>query len=278
MHSADKTRIQFSERIKTAASDSAADILSSKTGLSKTKIKDAMNKGAVWIKRKGKTFRLRKATAFLKKGDTIELYYDEDLLSRIPPEPRLIADMIHYTVWHKPAGLMSQGTLYGDHCSILRLAEKYFNMTRAVYLVHRLDREADGLMLIAHTPEAAARLSELFRQHRIIKRYSIQVSGDLSQKGLSGRINCPVDGRPAITEYEFISYNPDRNISDVSVLIKTGRTHQIRRHFEETGHPVIGDPRYGIGNKNREGMKLKASYLGFECPFQKRFVEFTLRS
>jgi tRNA pseudouridine32 synthase/23S rRNA pseudouridine746 synthase len=271
-------RIEFSLQIDSASASSAADILSSKAGLSKTKIKDAMSKGAVWVGRKGKTFRLRKATAVLKKGDRIELYYDEDLLSRIPPEPMLISDRVHYTVWHKPAGLMSQGTQYGDHCSILRLTEKFFSMKREVYLVHRLDRETEGLMLIAHTKEAATRLSELFREHQVIKKYSLQVRGDLTGNGLSGRINFPINGKPALTEYEVISYDQSKNLSNLSVLIKSGRTHQIRRHFEEIGHPVIGDPRYGIGNKNVEGMKLTASYLGFQCPFEKRFVEFDLQS
>ncbi len=61
-------------------------------------------------------------------------------------------------------------------------------------------------------------------------------------------------------------------------MIRTGRKHQIRSHFEMFDHPVIGDPRYGEGNKNKEGMQLAATALEFQCPFNKTGLAFEYTS
>jgi len=254
----------------------AADLLALRTGLSKGRIKDAMIKGAVWIKRKGSMKRLRKATTVLSPHDHVEIHYDEKLLLIRPPEPRLLSDQRYYSVWFKPSGLMAQGTMFGDHCSLLRLAELHFQVQRPVFLLHRLDREADGIMIVAHSKESAARFSELFQKKLITKEYCVEVMGDLEKQGKKGTIAMPIDNREAVTEYKVISYDPQQNSTLVSVYISTGRLHQIRRHFEMIGFPVMGDPKYGKGNKNKEGMKLTAVSLKFHCPFSKQEVTFAI--
>ena len=266
--------LEFSASVEKGPQMTACDFLAAKTGLSKMKVKDAMNKGAVWIKKKGRRQRLRKATTLLQTGAHIEMHYDEGLLSLVPPQPSLIRDQVHYSAWLKPSGLMAQGTMFGDHCSLLRQAELFFQMKRPVFLVHRLDRESDGIMLIAHSKEAAAMLSEIFRKKEIIKEYQVEVLGSLGEPGRKGTIDLQLDSKSAATDYEVISYDPERNISTVSAYIRTGRLHQIRRHFDMIGHPVMGDPKYGKGNKNKEGMKLTAASLKFRCPFSLREVEF----
>ena len=266
----------FKATLRPGQEEVACSFLATETGLSKMKVKDAMNKGAAWIKRKGTMHRLRRATAMLRAGDHVELHYNGKLLAVNPPEPRLVSDQTHYSAWYKPSGLMAQGTMYGDHCSLLRQAELYFKGSRKTFLVHRIDREADGIMLIAHTKEAAARLSDLFRKDEIEKRYRIEVLGDLGEKGKTGCISLPLDGKRSLTKYEVASYDHAGNTTIADVIIKTGRTHQIRRHFEMVGHPVMGDPKYGKGNKNREGMRLTAVSLKLRCPFSRREVEFQM--
>ncbi|MFZ5998041.1 MAG: RluA family pseudouridine synthase [Nitrospirota bacterium] len=266
----------FKTTLRSAPSATISDFLAAETGLSKSKVKDAMNKGTVWIRKgKGGLKRVRKATALLSAGDHIEFYYDKHLLSLKPPEAKCLSDQGHYSVWYKPAGLMTQGTMYGDHCSLMRQAELFFKSQRPVFLVHRLDREASGIMLLVHSKDAAAKLSELFRDNRIVKRYRIEVLGNPAEKGKTGTIDLPLDGKSALTEYEVERYDPERNISIVNVTIKTGRLHQIRRHFDMIGFPVMGDPKYGRGNKNIEGMRLTAVSLKFVCPYKKKEVEFT---
>jgi tRNA pseudouridine32 synthase/23S rRNA pseudouridine746 synthase len=269
-------RFAFSTTVRQDDETAACDFLATRTCLSKTKIKDAMNKGAVWLKRNGRMKRLRKASAPLAAGDHIELHYDERLLSISPPEAYLISDRKHYSVWFKPAGLMAQGTMFGDHCSLMRRAELFFRNARPVFLVHRLDREAEGIMLLAHSSGAAAKLSSLFQKNEIMKRYRATVLGNPAEKGKEGSIALPLDGKEALTEYEVRSYDQAANTSVVNVLIRTGRLHQIRRHFDMMGFPVMGDPKYGKGNKNKEGMKLTAVSLRFTCPFSHREVEFTV--
>lgn len=260
--------------IKVNAPAAAADLLSLQTGLSKSRVKDAMNKGACWIIRGSRMKRLRKATAMLKTGEHLEFYYDESLLAMTPPLPLLVDDRQQYSVWFKPAGLMAQGTMYGDHCSLLRQVELHFGSKREVFLVHRLDREASGLMVVGHTKEAAAKLSALFQHNMVKKIYRVGVLGDIRQHANRGRIEHPLDSKDAVTDYEFVSYDPASNSSDLHVRIYTGRLHQIRRHFDMIGFPVIGDPKYGKGNKNKEGMRLVASCLEFRCPFTKKEVLF----
>ena len=135
-------------------------------------------------------------------------------------------------------------------------------------------------MLIGHRKEAAAKLSALFQNDRITKKYRTEVKGNLLEKGPSGTmrgtIDLPLDGKKAVTEYEVEAYDPVRNLSTVWVIIRTGRMHQIRRHFEMLGFPVIGDPRYGRGNKNDTGMRLEAISLAFRCPFSGKDVEYRL--
>ena len=254
----------------------AADYLARATGLPKVKIKDAMNKGALRIGKSGRRPEtVRRAKALLRRGDKIEFSYDEQVLALVPPALRLIADEGDYSVWYKPAGLMSQGTKYSDHCSLLRLVEIHFENRRKVYPVHRLDREASGLVITAHTKKAAALLSGLFSGREVEKVYRVQVRG-VFEKGEKGRIDAPLDGKEAVTLFEVLAPDKEQNISTLSVRIETGRKHQIRRHLAMAGRPVLGDPAYGTGNKNREGMRLTSVLVRFTSPFTGGPVTYTL--
>jgi tRNA pseudouridine32 synthase/23S rRNA pseudouridine746 synthase len=273
-------KFSFITSVSKGEKGTICDLLACRTGLSKSRIKDAMNKGALSVAKETgrgrKLRRLRKATAILTAGMRIEFYYDEQLLALKPPRARCVDDRKDYSVWLKPPGLMAQGTKYGDHCSLLRQVELLFGNTREFFLIHRLDREAAGLMLIAHSKDAAARLSELFQKNLIIKKYRVEVLGNLGEMGSKGSISLPLDGKTALTDYELESFNPASNISTVDVIIKTGRLHQIRRHFDMIGYPVMGDPKYGKGNKNMGGIKLVAYALRFKCPFRNSEVEFSV--
>jgi len=254
----------------------ACDLLARETGLPKARIKDAMAKGAVLLRR-GKTGkRLRRATADLRAGDVLSLHYDAEILARQAPVATLVEDRRDYSVWRKPAGLLAQGTNFGDHCSMLRQAELHFNGRRPVFLVHRLDREASGLMLIAHTPKAAARLSELFQQNKVEKNYRAEVLGSPGPPDEEGVIDTPLDNKPARTFYTVQSINPATGNAVLAIRIETGRLHQIRRHLELIGHPVLGDPRYGTDNGDPRGLQLFAVALRFICPLRRQALTFAI--
>lgn len=271
---------RFSIRLTVAGTvtRSICTLLSLESGLSKERVKDAMNKGAVFRKtRQGARRRCRRAADIPKSGEILELHYDQALLGRRPPQAQCLDDRKHYSVWLKPAGLMTQGNQYGDHCSLERQAECTFQPRRPVFLVHRLDQEADGLVVLAHSKSAAAEFSRLFRERLVRKVYRLEVKGDLGRShGAQGRIDLPLDGKDALTLYEATAYQSQTDTTLVLAELVSGRFHQLRRHFNLIGHPVMGDPRYGSGNKNTTGLCLTCVLLEFDCPFMKKKMRFDL--
>jgi len=273
------THFECERRVQRGDPDRAVDLLARESGLAKGRVKDAMNKGAVWLSRRGRggRERLRRATATLRPGDSIALYYDAAVLAQRPPSADCVLDREAYSVWDKPAGLLTQGTRYGDHCALLRQVERSGASGREVYLIHRLDREARGLVLIAHQRAAAAALSKQWQARSVEKHYWVQVLGALGERlGEAGEINLSLDGKPATTAYRSLGYDAAANVTTVDVTMRTGRRHQIRRHFAGVGFPVMGDPRYGRGNKNREGLRLIATALRFRCPLRGDDVQVAL--
>ena len=259
-----------------SADDNALDLLPQATGLSKQRIKLAMTQGAVWITRGSTTQRLRRAKRVLRVGDELHLYYDATILAEIPPEPTLIADLGSYSVWDKPFGLRSQGSKWGDHCTLARWAERHLQPERSAFTVHRLDRAANGLMLVAHSKSTAAALSALFRERKVEKRYRATVRGDFSGQPNPLRVESPIDDKEAVSEMSLLQADDDGHNSSVDVRIETGRKHQVRRHLAELGYPIIGDRLYGTGETDGVDLQLTAYLLAFHCPVKGEHVEYRL--
>lgn len=252
-------------------------ILAEATGLSKLRVKGAMQKGAVWLKRTGRgERRLRRAQTVPRPGDVLSIHYDEELLARVPPTAERQHDAGRFSIWFKPVGLMTQGNRFGDHCSLLRQAEVFLRPERQAFLVHRLDREASGLVIIAHDRAAAGALSRIFADRRVVKRYRIEVRGQIGPESAEGRIDLPLEGKMAVTEYTVFKYDSKRDVSTLNVVTRTGRRHQIRRHFELIGFPVMGDPSYGADNHDAAGLKLIAWGLEFTSPFTGEMMKFQM--
>lgn len=233
--------------------------------LSKSRLKDAMAKGAVWLQQGKKQKRLRRAQAELLPGQTLALHYDAAILQREVAGSQLLLDRRAYSVWWKPAGMLSQGSLWGDHLSLLRQAEQ--QTKRAVHLIHRLDREASGLLLLAHDARAAAHLSQQFQSGQVEKLYHVAVQGRLSEAlQHAAELTTPLDGKACVTRFRLLKQLEHPDISWLQVNLLTGRKHQIRRHFSLVGHPVLGDPRYGNSSTAAATLALQAVSLGWQCP------------
>ncbi len=260
-------RIVLHYSVASGVRDDLCSDLARRSGLAKSRIKQALSKGAVWIKRgQGRRRRVRRATTCLHVGDRVELYYDAAILDRQPLAPECIDDHRGFSVWYKPAGMLTQGTHFGDHCSLMRAVQRTFNARRPVYPVHRLDREAQGLVLVAHDRPTAGRLSTLFRRRQIKKGYHAELKGRIEGACGFHTIATPLDGKPAVTRYRALRYDDVLDRTVVKIRLETGRRHQIRRHFHAIGHPVMGDPRYGRDNQNLSGLRLWAFSLAFICP------------
>lgn len=235
--------------------------------LSKSRLKDAMAKGAVLLRQGKQNKRLRRAQTTLQIGQQLSLNYDDDLLQRTAAAPVLVADLRSYSIWFKPPGLLSQGNEWGDHLSVLRQVEQHFAGQRKVFLVHRLDREASGLMIIAHQQACAAAFGKLIQLHQIEKTYQVLVAGQLSSALLAqGRLDEPLDGKASTTCFRLLQQSARKTLLEVQLI--SGRKHQIRRHFAGVGHPVMGDPQYGQHNQDPSGLGLQAVRLAFRLPGQ----------
>ncbi len=264
----------------TESSKTAVDWLVSVSGLSRQKIKQAMQKGCVWLEQKhaGNTHvqRLRRVNKSLSQGALLHCYYDENVLAKEPEAAALVSDQGAYSIWNKPSGMWSQGSKWGDHCTIYRWAEKHLKPERAAFVVHRLDRAASGLMILAHKKQVATQFAKMFQDHQVEKRYRVKVRGDFSRV-LTGSENVKTisqtlaDGnvmRRAVSHASFIRFDAPNNRSLLEVRLETGRKHQIRKHLSGLGFPVEGDRLYGGYDKKRfDGdLQLRAISLAFVCP------------
>lgn len=169
----------------------------------------------------------------------------------------------HLIAVFKPAGVLVQGDKTGDVCLMDEvkeyLKEKYHKPGNVFLgMLHRLDRPVSGVILFAKTSKGASRLSEQFRDHTIKKIYHTLVKGVpanptatlvhyLSKdenKNIVEIFNSPVgDALYAELSYELIKIVGDKSI--LKVILKTGRSHQIRAQLSTIGCPIIGDVKYG---------------------------------
>ena len=270
------TENQESHILVASSEDNAVDLLHRDTGLTKQRIKSAMTQGAVWLTRGRNTQRLRRAKRKLLKGDELHLYYDAKVLAETPAEPTLLADVGGYSVWRKPYGLRSQGSKWDDHCTVGRGAEQHLEPERSAFIVHRLDRAANGIILVAHSKSMAAALSTLFSSRQIEKRYRAIVNGDFSVLPNPVQATQPIDEKTARSEFSFMQLSADGARSLVDVSIATGRKHQIRRHLAGLGYPIVGDRLHGAAETNHSDLQLTAYLLAFHCPVNNEPVEYRL--
>jgi len=218
--------------------------------------------------------RLRRSTQALEQGATLQLFYDPSILSRKIEPPVQIADCKAYSVWYKPHGMLSQGSQWGDHYSVLRWVEVNAIPRRPCYLVHRLDGDAAGLILIAHSPSAAAQLSSLFQSRELDKRYQARVAGSFPLSPARVTFDGEIDGKAAVTHVKPFNVDPTGVTTLLDVKIESGRKHQIRRHLAQAGYPIVDDRLYG---KNTGGeLQLLAYRLAFTCPIHRHAVVFEL--
>jgi tRNA pseudouridine32 synthase / 23S rRNA pseudouridine746 synthase len=243
------------------------DVLAEKSDLSKSVIKKLMMYGAVHQTYKKKRKRIRKAKTILNLGDVVECYFDPNIPLDVDYEFTPLYETKHYGIYLKPAGILSQGTDYGDKSSIFRFVEK---LRKRAFLVNRLDKETEGLVIVAYDSRTQNSFQEMWKKN-VTKKYQAIVLGKLSGKGT---FDFKINTKESTTHYESIKTIDNKTYVDIS--IETGRKHQIRIHFSKGGFPVMGDPKYGTGNKNRDGLKLISYLLEFKDPHTNKMVKVSL--
>jgi 23S rRNA pseudouridine1911/1915/1917 synthase len=198
-------------------------------------------------------------------GQTLEVEPEPDVEHVAPPLPPVRYADDHLLVVSKPAGLVvhpGAGTPTGTLVQALEAAGVPLAPSDDPVrpgIVHRLDKETSGLLVIAKTAEARSGLVEALARHDVERRYLALVEGRLPTT--RGRVDAPIGrdptdrkrfacvegGKRAVTHWEVRREGAvgDVVVSLVSCRLETGRTHQIRVHLSHAGHPVVGDRRYG---------------------------------
>lgn len=202
-----------------------------------------------------------------------------------PPLPPVRFSDEHLLVVAKPAGLVVHpGPGHVGDTLVDALLAAGISLAPAAGperpgVVHRLDRDTSGLLVVARTDLAHGRLVEALRRRTVQRRYLALVRGEPAQR--RGRVEAPIgrdpsarmrfaviaDGRPATTRYRVVALGaapgldaPRAPVSLLACQLETGRTHQIRVHLTALGHPVVGDPTYGAAAD-------VAAALGLARPF-----------
>ncbi|WP_415183641.1 pseudouridine synthase [Phaeovulum sp.] len=203
-----------------------------------------------------------------------------------PDAPRILYADAHILVVDKPAGLLSvpgRGEDRAD-CLISRLRVGH----PTVLLVHRLDLDTSGVIIFALTPDAQRNLGRQFEARSTAKTYTALLAGHLTPA--EGRVDLPLivdwpnrprqhvnfeTGRPAQTDWRVLSHESD-GTSRVLLMPVTGRSHQLRVHMMELGHPILGDTLYATGDAlNHPRLMLHAETLAFAHPATDEPIRFT---
>ncbi|MEI8026732.1 MAG: RNA pseudouridine synthase [Pseudomonadota bacterium] len=252
-------------KVRAKENSKLIQLVMDKSGLSQEDSKGLIEMGAVWNldSKMAHRSRLRDSQATILAGNGVGIFLDQNLLKAFQRQgegaasdlgvPSLLSKQPSFEVWFKPSGWVSEGSPYGDHLSIERFTSK---KGREAHAVNRLDREVAGLMILSFDGKSFAALQKNWGLWQ--KVYQAEVLGELEPQ----IIDLPLDGKEAKTK--VLSQHSLGLTSQVELELVTGRFHQIRRHLEGIGHPVMGDPKYGRGNKDPRGLMLRCIKLAFQ--------------
>ena len=208
----------------------------------------------------------------------------DSLLDRI----KLVFEDHDVIVVDKPAGLLTMATETERSRTVYRALRHYANSKKPadkIFIVHRLDREASGLLVFAKTMQAKEHLQNQFKEHTAGRRYVAVVEGQVSPENFTIRTYLAENaayrvystrkssaGKLAITHVRVVKRNPRTTL--LEVRLETGRKHQIRVHLADRDHPIVGDKIYGSQSNPIRRMALHAAHLEFRHPRTGKLMQF----
>ena len=272
--------------------------VSEKTGITRSQVQRLMEDGQILV-----NSRTQRQSYKVKATDIIAVKESEKAQEMVMPEPVHIRSLYvdaHLVVVDKPAGMVVYPSA-GHHSGTLVNALLYHYKKVASIggplrpgIVHRLDKDTSGVMVVALEDSAYYRLAEQFKNKTIIRRYKALVFGEIRED--SGEITLDIGrsasdrkkmstrtkkGKAALTHWRVVKRFKGATL--IEARLGTGRTHQIRVHFAALGHPVLGDRTYGKKlvleiKKTRISFPrqmLHAETLGFIHPISNTYMEFS---
>jgi 23S rRNA pseudouridine1911/1915/1917 synthase len=257
---------------------------------SRSYIQDVIEAGKVKVNDKQK-----KSNYKLKDADIVILEMPENKELKIEKE-NIELDVLYedsdVIVVNKPQGMVVHpapgnftGTLVNAllyHCKDL----SGINGVNRPGIVHRIDKDTSGILVVAKNDKAHQKLAEQLKEHTMTREYIALVEGIINTD--AGTVDAPLarhpvdrikisvikNGRNAVTHFQVLERFKTNTL--VKCILETGRTHQIRVHMSHLGHPLVGDPVYGYKKQkfNLEGQLLHAKKLGFIHPSSGKYMEF----
>ena len=237
--------------------------------LSRRRIRMVIDVGGVYVNDK----RVRIASRLVGRGDRVRVEYSESGLKQLKTQsvyfgPQdLLLDQDQVFALNKPPGMPAQATRdqsiqHVVPCLEALLKERGETRRRKLVLVHRLDKETTGVILVADGDERATWLTDLFRKREVKKVYwavchGIAKEKTFTEKAFLSEIDRKTGdvrvvrsgGRSAVTHFRVLAENPKLGLSLLECRPETGRSHQIRVHLDVNDLPIVGDKRYGSGKR-----------------------------
>ena len=233
----------------------------------------------------------------VKAGDTISLKFPEPVVLDVKPENidiEILYEDNDIAVVNKPQGMVvhpAAGNYSGTLVNALMARCSSLSTINGIIrpgIVHRIDKDTSGVLIIAKNDSAHHSLAEQIKEHSVKRVYYAIVEGIIKQD--SGTVDAPIgrhpverkrmavvskNGRRAVTHYRVVERF--RHNTLIEARLETGRTHQIRVHMAYIGHPLVGDPVYGYKKQrfNLKGQVLHAGILGIVHPSTGEYMEFT---
>lgn len=258
--------------------------------LSRSKIQNLIKSGAVKV-----NDTLKKSSYSLKENDKIDFEIPETESMKIEPQNiplEIVWEDENMLVVNKPSGMLTHPTsIERENTLVNALLYKYGNNLSDINgefrrgILHRLDRNTSGLLMVAKNNKAHEFLAKQIKNHTITKKYHAIVKGVINEDEFE--INSPIgrnpnqphkmmtreDGKPSKTIVKVLERFKDATYVELTLI--TGRTHQIRVHMKSINHPVYNDTLYGAGQGKvkTDEQVLQSYFLRFTKPFKDEIIE-----
>ena len=250
---------------------------------SKTKVKKLITSGSIHLEN-GKA--IRKIETIVQKGEILEYTKYKDTSNKVRAPYFVVFEDEFLVAVVKPAGVLTHGDTGKKNISLLQQMTEYVKEEsrgkKRAFIIHRLDREVSGIILLAKSEEMMQLMKENWQDteklyYALVEGHPEVEEGSITSWLKEGphqiMLSVPEseDAKLAVTHYRVLEKLKETTLLEVK--LETGRKNQIRVHFADMGHPIVGDRRYGADDTYERQIRLHAFKLSFTHPVSKQLIQ-----